>query len=122
MRFDRQISTALRLIKKNGQKVVWRKIEDVKNTDKPWLPSDAIVTNYDVDICFLPVGREGMDTMVFFQNTEVEIGSVKGLMGDVDFEPSLKDVVIRGEEELRILSIDLLSPNGQEVLYKIRFK
>jgi len=123
-RFDRAIATAQRLIAKNGEKVVWRVINDPTPTDpnKPWEPGAATPTNNDVTICFLPVDRQTQETFNFIKGTEVPKGSVMGLMGNVPFEPNLKDVVIRNGVEMRLAYIDVLSPNGQKVLYTMVFQ
>lgn len=123
-RFDRQIQTALRLIAKNGQKVKWRVIDDAAPSDpsQPWNPGPATPVDRDVAICFLPVDRQTMETFNFIKGTEVPKGSVMGLMGQVPFDPNLKDVVIRDGVEMRIASIDLLSPNGQKILYTMVFQ
>ena len=124
-RFDRAIATAQRLIERNGQLVVWRGLTNgaPSDADKPWLPSDSVPVNHDVFICFVPVKDRA--TRQFFaelSGREVVVGSLAGLMGNVTFEPTLKDVVIRDGTELAIDTIDLLSPNGQKVLWTIEFK
>lgn len=123
-RFDRQIKTALRLIAKNGQAVKWRVIDDPTPTDpnKPWEPGPATPDDKDVTICFLPIDRQTMETFNFIKGTEVTKGSAMGLMGQVNFDPNIKDVVIRDGKELRIASLDVLSPNGQKILYTVVFK
>lgn len=120
--FDRQIETALRLIKKNGQSVTWRKTAlSVADPDAPWLQLPGTITDYTPHICFLPLDREGQDFLVALGNTEAITGSYYGLMGAVDFTPAIGDVVIRDGVTLEIKSIDLLSPNGQKILYTIIF-
>ncbi|WVW77342.1 head closure [Stenotrophomonas phage vB_SmaS_Bhz58] len=123
-RFDRAIQTALRLIAKNGERVKWRVIDDAAAPDpsQPWNPGPATPEDKDVTICFLPVDRQTMETFTFIKGTEVPKGSVMGLMGNVPFNPNLKDVVIRDGVELRIANIDVLSPNGQKVLYTVVFQ
>lgn len=122
-RFDRQIETALRLIKKNGQAVKWRVINDPASDPlQPWNPEAATPVDNDVVICFLPVNRQTMETFNFVKGTEVPKGAVMGLMGNVPFEPNLKDVVIRDNVELRIAHIITLSPNGQKILHKVLFQ
>jgi hypothetical protein len=123
-RFDRAIQTALRLIAKNGEKVKWRVIDDAAAPDpsQPWNPGPATPEDKDVTICFLPVDWQTMETFTFIKGTEVPKGSVMGLMGNVPFNPNLKDVVIRDGVELRIANIDVLSPNGQKVLYTVVFQ
>ncbi len=120
-RFDRQIETALRLIKKNGQSVTWRKTAITVDPDMPWLEVPAIVTDYSPDVCFLPIDKEGQEYLSSLGNTEAVIGSYYGLMGKVAFTPAISDIVIRDGVTLEIKSIDLISPNGQKVLYTIIF-
>lgn len=122
-RFAKQIEMALRLIKKNGQRVVWREVENnIVDSDKPWQQGEAQIKDNDVIICFLPIDLQTQQTLTFLKGTELPRGSVMGYMGKVPFEPNLKDVVIRDGKELRIVNIDLLSPNGEKVLYEIVFR
>lgn len=123
--FDRQIATALRLIKKNGQAVKWRSIANSIPTDpdKPWIGStNPAPVEHDVFICFVPVkDQQWRKFLKYLTNTEVQIGDLAGLMGNVNFEPNPKDVVIRDGVELAINNIDLLSPNGQKILWTLEF-
>ena len=123
-RFDRAIQTALRLIAKNGEKVTWRVINDAPspNPSQPWNPGASTPEDKPATICFLPVDRQTQETFTFIKGTEVPKGSVMGLMGQVPFDPNLKDVVIRDGKELRLAYIDVLSPNGQKVLYTMVFQ
>lgn len=123
--FDRQVKTALKLIAKNGQAVKWRIVRDGAPVDssQPWKPTQpATPVEHDVTICFLPINKEMRETIAYLRGTEVPTGSVMGYMGAVNFEPSLKDVVIRDGKELRLENIDVLSPNGQIILYTAVFK
>lgn len=122
-RFDRQIEMALRLIKKNGEEIIWKSIvEPTVNPAEPWKPDSIDAIEYPATICFLTVDRVGMETLSFQYAKEVPKGLVFGLMGQVEFEPNLKDVVIRHGVEYRILNIDILSPNSQIILYEIIFQ
>lgn len=122
-RFDRAIATALKLIKKNGQEVVWRKVStSIPDTAKPWLNGSATPVDKDCVICFLPINKEMREMLTFIRGTEVLGGSVAGLMGAVDFTPSPVDTVIRDGVVYTINNLDILAPNGQVVLYTIEFK
>ncbi len=121
-RFDAQIETAKRLIAKNGQLVTWRsKNAEILNPNAPFIPSNGIDVDRGVKIVFLPPNRVNQQFLQFLSGTEIQGGSVYGLMGAVDFTPVLKDVVIRSGETLRIKSIDPLAPNGQIILYTVQF-
>lgn len=120
MRFDRQIATAQRQIAKNGLAVVWRQPIRGVIQDKPWIQQNNVPIDYDVVICFIPLKRIGKETTTP-QFPDIESGSEQGLMGAVPFEPAYEDVVIRGDETLRIANISKLAPNGQPILYTIEF-
>lgn len=124
-RFDRAIKTAERLIEKNGQKIIWRLVKNgAAASDTPWKPSELADEDKDAIICFLPIGKESRQLFTFIRGqSDVPTGYVMGLMkGSIDFVPSVTDVVIRDGETLRIKSLDLLSPNGQKVLYTMEFE
>lgn len=121
-RFDRAIATAQRLIKKNGQSVVWRQVIDTPNPDQPWKAPTQVVTDHPVVIAFIPMTREYKEMFVFKDKSEVTSGFVVGLMGQVPFTPGPKDVVIRNGKTYDIETLDLLSPNGQQILWTMIFK
>jgi len=123
--YDRAIATAQRLIAKYGQVVVWNsKLNGAPgNANEPWKPTDTAPIPHTVSICFVPVrDRETRKFLQFLKGSEVQVGALAGLMGAVDFDPNASDAVIRDGAELAIANIDLLSPNGQKVLYTIEFK
>ncbi len=122
--YDRQIATALRLIKAKGQVVTWRKLDDGAPADssKPWKPSAATPDDNTVSIVFLPPTKENKQLIRYLKGTEVPTGSLDGLMHAVSFEPAAKDIVIRDGKELVIKSIDPLSPNGEVILYFLEFE
>lgn len=121
--FDRQIATAKRLIAKYGQTVTWRSVVDGANASEPWKPPEAADVDHEVNICFVPVrDNEWRKLLTYLKGSEVPGGYLAGIMGQVDFTPSLKDVVIRDGVTLRIASIDVLSPNGQKILYSVEFE
>lgn len=123
-KFDGAIATAQRLIAKNGEAVIWRSISNPEpvDPDKPWIVGPTESTDYVVNVCFLPLSRVNLETFTLIQGTEVPKGAVMALMGNVPFAPNLKDVVVRSGTELRIDSLDILSPNGQIVLYTMVLK
>lgn len=124
-RFDRQVQTAKKLIAKNGQLVKWRVIRDAAPVDtaQPWKPTNpATPVEHDVTICFLTVDKDTYETLSYMAGGEVPMGAVMGLMGAVNFELSLKDVVIRDGKELRLVNIEEFNPNGQTILYTMVFR
>lgn len=117
-KFDRQIATAKRLIQKNGQLVQWKRTVKDLSTTNPWEQVETEPILNDVYICFLP----STDPWIkYIKGTDVTAGALYGLMGQTSFDLSSGDVVIRDDKELRIKTIDKLSPNGQNILYTIEF-
>lgn len=122
--YDRQIASAKRLIAAKGQNVIWRRLSistPLPDVNKPWKPGDDTTVDVSVSIVFVPVNRVGNELIHLLKGTEIATGSLKGLMGAVSFEPSIKDVVIRGDKTLRIKSIEPIAPNGDIIIYTIEF-
>lgn len=124
--FDRQIATAVRLIEKYGQAVTWTTVNDGAPPDaaKPWKPAEAADTPNEATICFVPVrDNDWRKLLAYLKGTEVPTGKLAGLMaGNVSFTPKLKDVVVRDGVTLNVTNIDLISPNGQKILYILEFE
>lgn len=122
--FDRQIATAKRLIAKYGQTCIWRKVANGAPVDslKPWKPTASETSDNNASIVFLPASRENRELLRYLKGTEIPVGSIQGLMPAVSFEPTLKDVVIRDGKQLRLKSIDPVSPNGEIILYTLEFE
>lgn len=121
-RFDRQIATALRLIKKNGVAVKWKKFIKTPVPGKPW-ESVPTPVEYDTVICFLPLTKSLYESLAFIPGTDVATGGTLGLMGQVAFAVEDTDVVIDYEgNELAIETVQTLAPNGQKILHTVVFK
>lgn len=124
--YDRQISSAKKLIARYGEIVTWQSVLDGPpvTSDQPWKPSFPTVANveHQVSMVFLPLSKEAKETMLRMRGTEVQTGFVMGYMGAVSFTPSLKDVVVRRGKHLRPEHIDTLEPSGEAVLYTIVFR
>lgn len=121
--YDRQIQRAKEQIAKKGQLVTWRSLTNGAPADssKPWKPSAANENDNPVRIVFLPLNLETRKFLSYLKGTEVPTGSLGGLMAAVDFEPAIKDVVIRDGKQLTIRNFDLIAPNGDPILYILEF-
>ena len=116
--FSRQIATAKRLIQKNGQLVQWKQTVKDVDDDKPWEQVETEPDLNDVYICFLSSTDPWLRYM---KGADVPLGGIYGLMGQVDFDLSIADVVIRDGKELKIKEIDSFAPNGEIILNTIEF-
>lgn len=122
MEYDSAIALAQRLIAKKGQKVTWKQVKNTADPSEPWKQTPTADVSKTVSICFVAVSdNQWRKLLAYLKGTEVPTGRLAGIMGAVNFTPNLKDVVVRSGKELRIESIDVLSPNGQVILYTIEF-
>ncbi len=121
--FDRQIAQATRMIGAKGQEVTWRQIVDgtPADTDKPWMPGEADTADYTVKMVFLPETRFNLEFLNLTEGTTVAKGRVVGLMAAQAFTPTLKDIVIRDGVNMGVRSVDPLAPNGDIIMYTVRF-
>jgi hypothetical protein len=63
-----------------------------------------------------------MEFFRYLKGTDIPIGSMIGLMGAVNFEPKLSDIIIRPNDELKIKSISPLAPNGDIIFYQLEIE
>ncbi len=123
--YNRQIANALRQIKAKGEAVTWRQIVPPVDDD-PAHPAVGITVDYPARIAFFPNPTLNLlSTISTMTGTEVPTGRYYGLMGAVDFAPSIKDTVIRSSgEELGIIDkngLEELNVNGESILWTVRF-
>lgn len=121
--YTRQIATAIRMIKAKGQLCVWVKQNEVISSTQPWKASyPGNPTTYPVRIVFFPPGGVLSEEMQHLEKgTSVDQGSPRALMASVPFTPEMNDKVLRGNEWLDLKGIDIVAPNGEVILYKLRF-
>jgi hypothetical protein len=136
--------TALRLIKKYGQSVVWRQRNDgtLVTAGKPWegtTPDDH--TDHTVYIAFMNVNKEGAENQRYQNQGKIpdssrintssyselgfsinSLGNVVGLMGQVSFVPSIRDKVLRGTKAHRVVNINNIDPAGPVLVYQVELE
>lgn len=114
--YDRQISTAKRLIAKYGVPVpvINKRITPVPN--EPWRTEETIETN-TVSICFLTLDSGTLKTLSLIPNTEVPKGAVLAYMGAVPFDVDLTTTVVHEGKTWAMYYMDKLAPNGRPILY-----
>lgn len=112
------IAMAQRLIKKKGQSVTWRQIENGHPGDpnKPWKVGSETFTDYTVDVAFLPPDRENKYFTEYMEGMTSKTGQTLAYMGQVSFTPKAKDVIIRNGIEYPVETIDPIEPNDEGVI------
>lgn len=122
--YGEEIQMVKELLTELGQSVTWYRNTNGSPADptKPWKPSAATAVQVAVNIAFIPTNMLGYESLRALFGTVIPHGSIVGFMGQVSFTPTLKDTVLRGSEMLSIEAIDELSPNGEIVMYTVRFK
>lgn len=121
--YARQIASTLKKIKAKGQAVTWVKNNAVTNNSQPWKTTNpGNPPSFPVNIAFFPPGGVLSESMQHLdKGTSVDQGGPRGIMGAVPFTPALNDKVLRGTEWLQVKDIDTVAPNGEVILYKLRF-
>ena len=130
--YDRQVATALRLLAKKGRTVTYRRLANgVAPSDTPWKDPGQVAQDVTVSIVFLPASmgntaRQSPVTKGYSQEGPQQFNVPRKLkvayMGDVGFEPSLKDVIVVAGVEHRIKSCDTLDPNGQTIIHQLQLE
>ena len=142
--YPRITQTAIRLIKKYGQQVTWRQRNDgtLITADKPWEGKTADdFTDYPVYIAFMNVGKDGAENQRYQNQSKLptssrmnvnsysdlgfsinSVGNVEGLMAQVSFVPSIRDVVLRGDKVHRVVNINNIDPAGPVILYQVELE
>ena len=117
--------TATELIKEFGGEVIWREVADpiVPNSGQPqpWRPTAGVPTDYAVQVAFFPNTKENREALHYSSDSDVPTGTELGLLGPVDFTPTLKGIVLRGGEQLPVTKINPLRPNGVALYYTLEF-
>lgn len=124
--YDRQVASALRMIKKYGQSVTWRSLTNgtLPDPNKPWLVGATQESDKEAVIAFFPRDKENEYTKRSKRDAnEVTVGDCLGYMGRVEgYVPQLKDIVIRGSATYTVERLDIIRPNGEDpILYTIEF-
>lgn len=128
--FARQIATAQRLIAKSGQQRIWRQpAKTIGDQTKPWLQTQGAPLDFQVKLVFFPQTRIGHELIRLISGTEVSGGEVQAYMAFTPgLIPTIDDILlasvpmqVQSDAELRIFSIDPLAPNGDVILYDVKF-
>lgn len=123
--FAAQTARALKKIKAKGEAVIWVKQNQVTpDANKPWRAEAPVgsPTTYPVSMVFLaPGGIAQQSSEHLMSGTSVPEGGQRALMHSVTFTPELNDIVLRGNDTLHLKGIDPVAPNGEVIIWKLRF-
>lgn len=112
--YSRQIRKALRIIRRRGQSCTFMRYQ-VALPDNPWEQVIDTPTRVEVHIFFTTAGQQTL----YRADTTVAKGGYTGLMGNYGFEPSLKDWVVRGDEQLTLKDVISVKLNEQTIYYQL---
>jgi hypothetical protein len=123
--YDRQIAQAKRTIKAKGELCQWVSNSNLTpNPSQPWKTTapSPLPTNPQVYIVFLTPGTKLGALIHLLQGTSVPEGGPSGLMAQVPFQPAIDDSIIRSSgQTFTIKDLNIVSPNGEVILYKLDF-
>lgn len=117
--FDTAIATAKRLIEKFGETSTHRRHEDGSPPDpnQPWNPGTETEVDTPVSAVWLNYDQKRVDGQL------IKIGDQEVLIpgSDLSAAPDPEtDLMLRASgEQWSIQSVDVLSPNGQRILYTL---
>lgn len=114
------IATALELITEFGQPCQWQKPAPTTGGVNPWNPNQgATPPSYPVMMLFLSP-KTGAKYLQLMNGTEVPMKSQVALMaGGLPFTPELNDTITRNSVAISVNRVDLLAPNGEDVLWYV---
>ena len=120
-RFDSAQALAKRLIDLNGEAVVLTVFTTTTpDPNKPWLPGDSVPQDVPAKAVLLNY----KESQMYMEGSDVHRGDKKILIAAVGLEadPNLQGTILRadGTTRLRIVSIKLLDPNGQKILFEVQ--
>jgi hypothetical protein len=113
------------MIAKFGKQVTWRKIAANVSIQQPWKATNADPVDASVYMVFArrDSGTSFTAAIARLMNaTDVPTGAPTGLMAAVSFTPEIGDLVINGNDEMRVAAIGPVAPDGTPIFYKIRFE
>lgn len=114
--YDRQISTAKRLIKKYGVSVPVTIRIVAQTPGKPWETSETTQTK-NADIVFLPLDNKALASLGLMDGTEIPVGACIAYMGQVPFAMDLQATIEFDGKTWTIFYMDILKPNGRIILH-----
>lgn len=123
--YERAQATASRMIAKYGAKVTYRTVRNgpLPDATKPYEPGPSVTVDYaNTPVVFLKSDRKATRGVQYAPQSEIPAGYELALIaGDVAFEPTLKDVIIRDGKTITIEWLEPLKPADLPILYRVGF-
>lgn len=122
-KYDRQVATAKKLIKKYGSIEIFRQIRDVADPEKPWEDDGKVTTDTPVYMVFINDSTSLAEVFAaYLAGTTIADGSTVVYIADFGLQPTNKDVLIKDGVEYRIESVETLKPATQTILHALKVK
>lgn len=122
--YDRQVATAERLIREKGKPVqVVRQSTTLPDPDRPWEPGEPVETLTDAYGVFLNFNAADMETMSKMAGaSEVQASDRKVLLAAAAAGAPLttNDKLRDADGDWSIEWVQVLAPNGENILYTVR--
>ena len=120
--YDRQVATALRLIREKGKAVQLKRVTANPQAAMPWradAPTEALEA---VHVVVLPFTQKDAETQGYRLDSEVHKKVRKVLLAGASLSapPALQDQLVDGAETWDIAYVQELAPNGEQILYTMR--
>lgn len=122
--YDRQVATAERLIREKGKPVqVVRQSTTLPDPDRPWEPGEPVETLTDAHGVFLNFNARDMETMSKMAGaSEIQSSDRKVLLAAAAAGAPLttNDKLRDADGDWSIEWVEVLAPNGENILYTVR--
>jgi len=122
--YDRQVATAERLIREKGKPVqVVRQSTTLPDPDRPWEPGEPVETLTDAYGVFLNFNAQDMETMSKMAGaSEIQSSDRKVLLAAAAAGAPLttNDKLRDADGDWSIEWVQVLAPNGENILYTVR--
>lgn len=122
--YDRQVATAERLIREKGKPIqVVRQSTTLPDPDRPWEPGEPVETLTDAYGVFLNFNAADMETMSKMAGaSEIQSSDRKVLLAAAAAGAPLttNDKLRDADGDWSIEWVEVLAPNGENILYTVR--
>lgn len=123
--YDSQIAMAARLIRERGKPVSIIKLSTATTPDKPWEPTTPATTTIDGHAVFLNFNQKDLETQSKMAGaSEIKASDRKVILSasELSDPPTTNDQLEDESGRWSIEWVQVLSPNGENIIYTLRVR
>jgi len=122
-KYDDDILSAASDIEEAGLSIVYRVVSLSKDTAQPWKSVSSSYTEYNIYCVQTENKTKVLSTVVELDgDIKKEAGNIDNIIsimipGNVDFTPSIKDLVLISSVQYKVVKVEIISPDNIPILY-----